>query len=132
MDEDQVAPTIWRAEAGQVPARVSFSVSVTDDSGIERVVVTYRLGTPPHPSGRGDRREHWRSLDLSYDAVRDRWRGELTGVGETVSYFVQAIDMAGNVATSHNKGFFFEPVTYEVYLPAVIRGRQGADEISGR
>jgi hypothetical protein len=36
------------------------------------------------------------------------------------------VDRAGNVATSNNKGFFFEPfeaVTYEVYLPVVIKNR---------
>jgi len=39
-----------------------------------------------------------------------------------VSYFVQAVDGAGNVATGDNKGFYFEPVTYEIYLPLVLRG----------
>jgi hypothetical protein len=109
-DEDQVAPTIWRAEAGQVPGRASFSLDVTDSSGIERVVVTYDLD-----DGR------WHSFDLAYDAARERWWGELTLAGKSVNYFVQAVDKAGNVASSNNKGLFFEPVTHEAYLPVVIR-----------
>jgi len=38
-----------------------------------------------------------------------------------VSYFVQAMDGAGNVAKGDNKGFYFEPVTYEIYLPLVLK-----------
>jgi hypothetical protein len=97
-----------------VPRRASFSVDVTDASGIERAVVTCSLGDG-----------WWRSFDLAYDAESDRWRGELyfTG-GGSVNYFVQAVDRAGNVATSNNKGFFFEPVTYKVYLPLVTKNYQ--------
>jgi hypothetical protein len=36
---------------------------------------------------------------------------------------VQAVDLAGNVATSNNKGLFFEPVTYKAYLPVIVRAR---------
>jgi hypothetical protein len=85
---------------------------VTDDSGVERVVVAYSLGDG-----------EWRSIDLAYDAGADRWYGELAlDEGESVSYFVQAVDGAGNVVSSDNKGFFFEPVTYEISLPLVLRG----------
>ena len=109
-DEDQMVPTIWLVEAKQGLRRADFSVDVTDDSGIERVVVTYSLG-----DGR------WRSFDLAYDAESGRWRGELALVGgESVSCLVQAVDGAGNIATSDNKGLFFEPV-YEIYLPLLVR-----------
>jgi hypothetical protein len=110
--DDKVDPTIWRVEAGQLPDRATFRVEVTDDSGIERVVVAYSLGDG-----------EWRSIDLAYDAGADRWYGELAlDEGESVSYFVQAVDGAGNVVSSDNKGFFFEPVTYEISLPLVLRG----------
>jgi hypothetical protein len=110
--DDKVDPTIWRVEAGQLPDRATFRVEVTDDSGVERVVVAYSLGDG-----------EWRSIDLAYDAGADRWYGELAlDEGESVSYFVQAVDGAGNVVSSDNKGFFFEPVTYEISLPLVLRG----------
>ncbi|MGD8967587.1 MAG: hypothetical protein PVI07_08775, partial [Anaerolineae bacterium] len=110
-DDDAVDPTIWRVEAGQLPNRATFRVETTDDSGIERVVVAYSLGAG-----------EWRTIDLAEDAGADTWFGELAlDEGESVGYFVQAVDGAGNVASSDNKGFYFEPVTHEVYLPLALR-----------
>lgn len=112
-DEDETAPTIWLVEAGRVRGRARFRVDVTDNSEIERVVVAYNL-----------RDGRWRSFDLAYNPESDRWAGELAlAAGETVGYFVQAVDKAGNVTTSNNKGLFFEPVTYELYLPLVVKIR---------
>jgi hypothetical protein len=109
-DDDAIDPTIWRVEAGQLPTRATFRVEATDDSGIERVVA-YSLGAG-----------EWRTIDLAEDASADTWFGELAlDEGESVGYFVQAVDGAGNVASSGNKGFYFEPVTHEVYLPLVLR-----------
>ncbi|MEA3401584.1 MAG: hypothetical protein U9R79_10125, partial [Armatimonadota bacterium] len=110
-DPDTIAPTIWRVEAAQLPDRATFRVEVTDDSGIERVVVAYSLGDG-----------EWRTVDLTYDANDDTWSGELAlSTGGKVSHFVQAVDGAGNVSSSDNKGFYFEPVSYTIYLPLVLR-----------
>lgn len=113
-DADMSRPIIWQTSAGQVPGHASFSVDATDDSGIERVLATYSLG-----DGR------WDSLDLNYSAEGDRWWGVLAldSSKSVVSYFVQAVDSAGNVAVRNNKGLFFEPVTYQVYLPVMLRTR---------
>ncbi|MGD8245658.1 MAG: hypothetical protein PVI63_10745, partial [Anaerolineae bacterium] len=110
-EDDTVDPTIWRVEAGQLRDRATFSVEVTDDSGIERVVVAYSLGDG-----------EWGSVDLAYDGGADRWYGELAlEEGESVSYFVQAVDGGGNVASSDNKGFYFESLTPRVYIPLILR-----------
>jgi hypothetical protein len=111
-EEDTVDPAIWRAEAAQLPDRVLFNVEVTDDSGIERVVVPYSLGGGT-----------WSHLDLTYDPDEELWTGEFPmNEDDSVSYFVQAVDAAGNVAASDNKGFLFEPVTNNVYVPLILRG----------
>jgi hypothetical protein len=74
------------------------------------VVVAYSLGD-----------EVWESIDLTEGAGEGIWSGELALTkGDSVSYFVQAVDGAGNVARGDNKGFYFEPVTYDVYLPLVL------------
>jgi hypothetical protein len=108
---DKIDPTIWRVEAAQLHDRATFQVEVTDDSGIERVVAAYSLGSGT-----------WNSIDLSYDAGEEAWSGDLSLTeGDSVDYFIQAVDGAGNVATGDNKGFYFEPVTLNVYLPLVVR-----------
>ena len=98
----------------QATGRASFSVDATDDVGMQRVLVTYDLG-----DGRLG------SITLTYGAASERWRGVLAlSSGERVtSYFVQAVDEAGNVASSDNKGLFFAPMTYRVDLPMVIKKR---------
>jgi hypothetical protein len=112
-DADTLDPTIWRVEATQLSNRATFSVEVTDDSGIERVVVAYSLGEG-----------EWHTIDLTNGGDGDTWSGELPlSEGDSVSYFVQAVDGAGNAARGDNKGFYFEPVTYEAYLPLMLRNR---------
>jgi hypothetical protein len=110
-DDDTVDPTIWRVVATQLPNRAMFSVNVTDDSGIERVVVAYTLGDG-----------EWQSIDLTGDASEDTWSGELPlNKEDSVTYLVQAVDGAGNVASGDNKGLYFEPMTPRVYIPLILR-----------
>lgn len=44
--------------------------------------------------------------------------------GEDLSFFVQAVDMAGNVAVGNNNGLYYGPCVMcretEVYLPMVL------------
>jgi hypothetical protein len=92
---------------------VTFQVLAQDDSGVERVVVTYSKDG-----------ENWESLDLTYDSEGGYWEGQLTDPvlsGGEVSYFVQAVDGVGNVSMSANKGLFFEPEEHSLYLPLIMR-----------
>jgi len=59
-------------------------------------------------------------MPLTPDPAGDTWYGQLplTG-GDTLSYLAQAMDGAGPLTTGDNNGFFFEPETYQVYLPVV-------------
>jgi hypothetical protein len=109
-EDDFVVPDILKVEALTVQDATSFQVEVEDESGVERVVVTY-----------AEDGEHWQSQDLIYDSLSGTWKGGLIGLSGEVSYFVQAVDGAGNVSMTANKGFFFEPTRLEVYLPLVLR-----------
>jgi hypothetical protein len=111
MADDEVHPTVWRVDSSRLATSAWFAVEVTDDSGVERVVVTYSVGDG-----------QWESVDLSPAGSGDRWKGRLalTNGKESVHFFVQAVDLAGNVTTSNNKGEFFEPL-YKAYLPVVLR-----------
>jgi hypothetical protein len=106
---DFVPPIIWEVEGTLVAGTATVSVSAADASGIERVLVTY--------SADG---QHWHSADLSYSAYTDLWKTSLPGLTETASYFVQAMDAAGNVTVSDNKGKQFIPEKH-IYLPLVMR-----------
>jgi len=108
---DHTLPTIWQVNAGQTPWAASFAVDVTDDSAVQSVVVTYSLG-----DGR------WRSLDLAPGGVGDTWRGALplSGGEQVVGFLVQAVDTAGNIARTNNKGLLFEPMS-QIFLPVIPR-----------
>jgi hypothetical protein len=45
----------------------------------------------------------------------------LTGLTGQFIYLVQAVDGAGNVTITSNKGLFFEPERHQIYLPIVMR-----------
>ena len=62
----------------------SFSVGVSDSSGVFRVTIAYT-------DGQGQ----WKSLDLSYNSTSGRWEGALE-VKRNITYFAQAVDNAGN------------------------------------
>jgi hypothetical protein len=107
---DYVAPSIWEVDGLTFQGVTTFKVLAQDDSGVERVVVTY-----------SEDGLHWQSVDLTYNDLTDRWEGVLGSVSSTASYFIQAVDKTGNVSMSANKGFFFEPTRHDIYLPIVMR-----------
>ena len=107
--EDLVAPALWEVESEMHEEKITFRVLVQDDSGVERVVVTH-----------SDDGQQWQSDDLTYSTLSGYWEGELDLNGGTVEYFVQAVDKAGNVSMSANKGLFFGEKC-NVYLPLVVR-----------
>ena len=63
----------------------------------------------------------WLSRNLAYNAAMDRWETHFDDLSGQLIYFVQAVDGAGNVTVTANKGLFFRP-TYNLLLPLVIRG----------
>jgi hypothetical protein len=106
--DDFATPAIWGVEAEASEGALVFRVLVQDDSGVERVVVSY--------SKNG---KQWQSFDLSYQ-TSGYWEGTLSGWGSALYYFVQAVDKVGNVGMSVNKGLFFKTEEL-VYLPLLLR-----------
>jgi hypothetical protein len=97
----------------------TIKVEATDASGIERVVVAYTEG-----------QFEWFSQDLEYDADMHKWQGGIPASSDTI-YFVQAVDGAGNVRVTHNKGIYYSLVPPaelveggqpgRLYLPLTLR-----------
>jgi hypothetical protein len=107
---DYTPPIIWEVESVALEDEVDLTVHTEDTSGVQRVVMVYTLD-----------RMAWRSRDLTYDEQQDRWGIHLGGLSDAFIYFVQAVDGAGNVTVSSNKGLFFEPIRLMLYLPLVLR-----------
>jgi hypothetical protein len=107
---DFTPPAIWRVESLLFAETTTFKVSADDASGIERVLVTYSTDGVT-----------WQSADLTYSAYTGQWETSLTGLTKEASYFIQAMDAAGNVTISDNKGQYFFPERPAIYLPLVTR-----------
>ena len=105
-----MAPSIWEADSLVFQGVATFKVLAQDDSGIERVVVTYSQDGL-----------NWQSADLTYNSLTGRWEGSLPGVSKEANYFVQAVDKAGNVGMSANKGLFFRPEEHLAFLPLIMK-----------
>jgi hypothetical protein len=96
---DSTPPAIDRSEAFAADGQVSFSTEVTDASDVKRVLVLFKDATGT-----------WTSMDLAPDG--GSWSGAASanlGSGDepNLEWFVQAVDAAGNVAASTNKGAMF-------------------------
>jgi hypothetical protein len=110
--DDFTPPAILQADSWQYDSQLYFEVHAFDRSGVHRVAVTYN-------DGQG----YWRTVDLSSDNLGRYWNGALDAPPDRIQYFIQAVDNAGNVAMSANKGLFFEPSSehYTTFLPLVLR-----------
>lgn len=108
-------------------------VEVEDESGINRVVVTFTDGEGV-----------WQSHDLLLDETSRRWTGSFTPTDDT-RFYVQVVDNAGNVSIKDKKGYYYffassvpfiaphdgtpedppnnDTPQHKVYLP-LIRGEQ--------
>jgi hypothetical protein len=122
---DRLAPRLDRIEATVLPAAgsVAFTVEATDLPGevagdVKRVLVAFRETSSAA----------WRFLDLARGSG-STWTGAdaLPGASTAtrVEYFVQAVDEAGNVAVSTNKGVNYvgapaPPPTGTGVAPAVV------------
>jgi hypothetical protein len=112
--DDRLPPVIWRVESESTGAGTFLSVAAGDASGVERVLVTY--ADPVGPSTNAA----WQSLDLTYNTYTERWEGVLSGLTGKAIFFLQAMDAAGNVTISHNKGQYFSPEPNHIYLPMIV------------
>jgi len=110
LSTDFAPPVVWTVEGVAFENEADFRVSAEDTSGIQRVVMVYTQD--------GSR---WHSRDLLYNANRDLWEAHLTELFDQFIYFVQVVDGAGNVTVTSNKGMFFEPKRYDIYMPLVLR-----------
>jgi len=115
---DTISPTVVSAHATNVGAVVTFAVEARDDQpdNVKRVLVVYK----PEFS------TTWHSLDLVQTPGTPRWTSSAPVAG-AVQYSVYAIDAAGNVGVSTNKGDFHrtEGVVAPSGLAIDISGSQG-------
>jgi hypothetical protein len=107
---DYTPPIIWEVKSVALEDEADLTVHAEDTSGVQRVVMVYTLDGMA-----------WRSRDLAYNEQEDRWGTHFSGLSDEFIYFVQAVDGAGNVTVSSNKGLFFEPTRLMVYLPLLLR-----------
>ena len=112
--DDWMPPAIWQAKGELKDDALHLSVAAGDASGVERVLVTYT------DTGATSDEANWESLDLVYNEYAERWEGALFGLSGQTVFFVQAVDTAGNVTVSGNKGHYFEPERSSVYLPVIL------------
>ena len=95
VSEDRDAPTIESVEAQPVGGTTEVEVRAGDPSGVERVVTAYT-----------DEQGSWESVDLTWNDTSGAWQGTIP-VSGNLAFFVQAVDMAGNVAVDDNDGLYY-------------------------
>jgi uncharacterized repeat protein (TIGR01451 family) len=100
---DRIPPTLRRVDAGTAGSTVRFVVEATDNSPatVKRVLVIFREVGSALTS-------EWRSHDLEHIPGTNLWTASDTLTdGNAVEFLVQAVDSAGNVAVSFNKGRYY-------------------------
>jgi hypothetical protein len=108
---DTTPPSIWTVRNLSGGSHFTVEVEATDFSGVRRTVVAYTSGDGV-----------WQTADMARDpGDEDFWTATLP-LTPTVEYFVQAVDEAGNVAVSDNKGRYFKFEPYIFYLPIMFKG----------
>ncbi len=101
---DFTPPGFSRIDATKVGSTAAFAIDVTDlaptGSGqVKRVLVALRSGS----------NTNWTFSDLGHVGTTATWTGgvPLNNAGDPFEFFVQAVDAAGNVGVSTNKGFYY-------------------------
>jgi hypothetical protein len=105
---DWQPPALAWVSARTEGALTNIKIKADDPSGIHRVVIAYTVG-----------QRAWFSVDLPRYTLH-KWMGFIPA-GAT--WFVQAVDGAGNVAVADNKGRYFTTRWggARVYLPTVLK-----------
>lgn len=98
-NSDDWDPPIAIVQSIPVGNRIDISVHTADPSGIHRVVATFTANDG-----------HWRSVDLVWDATTQLWEGKIPA-SESIDYFIQVVDNAGNVLIDDSFGLYYEPCT---------------------
>ncbi len=112
---DTTGPVIWeiQGQVGESGDSAAVRALVQDPVGVGRVIVTYRTMQ--------DDSAQWQSAFMVYNEESGYWESAIPAAAGRVSYFVQAVDRAGNTSMSANKGVFFDTGRQEIYLPLVMR-----------
>jgi hypothetical protein len=90
----RVAHFTVRAEGTPIEADAATSTPASPAPDVLRTIITYTDGSGT-----------WKSLDLTRNA-QGTWSGSLPSMAP-LTYFVQAVDTAGNVGQADNKGLFY-------------------------
>lgn len=116
---DHTGPTITSVDGyyNLKTSRATFKVEARDPLTVTRVLVAYTLGAGS-----------WYSYDLTYNSATHKWVGSVPGI-RGASYFVQAVDSAGNATAVSRKGGYFElpevdlatVEEHRIHLPLVTR-----------
>ena len=115
--QDYIPPAFQLIDGARIGSTAAFTVNVADltptgAGTVKRVLVAVRSGNSPD----------WTFADLAQSGTDPkRWTGGAPVIGTEFEYFVQAVDAAGNVAVSTNKGFYFAGAT----LPPATGGIDG-------
>lgn len=115
---DEVGPTISSVDGyyNTRTAQATFKVEANDSLTVTRVLVAYTVGVGS-----------WSSHDLSYNPATHKWSGWVPGI-RGASYYVQAVDSAGNATAVSRKGGYFALESVDllverwvVYLPLIMK-----------
>jgi len=103
---DGFPPFIWEIKANPDPTLTKAVIEVTafDYSGISRVAVAYNSGD-----------KEWIIRDLASSDM-ELWHTELPNL-PGLTFFIQVLDSAGNVAIANNKGAYYSISTSFAFLP---------------
>jgi hypothetical protein len=120
---DFIAPIVWQASGTRsgTGTTITFNVVVADPSsgslpvgeGVQRVVVLYRTVDSAM----------WSKLELTYNAAAQTATGSVSNpefVDMPVEFFVQAVDVTGNVALALDYGNPFV-IEQQLHLPLIRR-----------
>ncbi|HVU74627.1 MAG TPA: PxKF domain-containing protein [Mycobacteriales bacterium] len=105
---DVIPPDLLSISASRSASNVTFKVSAQDRTAtggpangtVKRILVLYRNPTS----------STWSSVDLTHFGSSNDWFAQVAATSD-VDWFVQAVDAAGNIATSTSKGTYFHSST---------------------
>jgi hypothetical protein len=89
---DETPPQLGTPVYVEIANQIRVTVPISDTSGMLRVLATYTIGSGSDGVGT------WQSVELTPEND-GRWSGTLPTTSP-VWFFIQAVDVAGNVATS--------------------------------
>ncbi|MFK8026221.1 MAG: Ig-like domain-containing protein, partial [Ilumatobacter sp.] len=100
---DRLPPVIESIDGVELGNDVIVNVEVSDESSnVVRVVMLYVVDPGPGVT------ESWDLVEFARDPATGIWSAAVPNPGGEIEYFVQALDAAGNVAVSSDKGLLYE------------------------